>query len=42
MDYEERIPVWKVLATDDVEEDLSEFVRYLLYEKLRDSGPFSK
>ena len=25
---------WTVLATDDVEEDLSEFVRYLLYEKI--------
>ena len=33
MDYEKKDSVWKVLATDDVEEDLSEFVQYLLYEK---------
>lgn len=29
---------WKVLATDDVEEDLSEFVRYLLFEKMNEQA----
>ena len=38
MDFEEKNPYWKVFATDDVEEDLSEFVRYLLYEKLNEQA----
>jgi hypothetical protein len=38
MDYKEKASVWRVLATEDVEEDLSEFVRYLLYEKLSEQA----
>lgn len=38
MDYEKKDSVWKVLATDDVEKDLSEFVQYLLYEKLSEQA----
>ena len=37
MDYEST-QTWKVLATDDVEEDLSEFVGYLLYEKMSEQA----
>ena len=29
MDYRDQLNTWKVLATDDVEEDLSEFVLVL-------------
>ena len=38
MDYKEKASVWRVMATDDVEEDLSGFVRYLLYEKLSEQA----
>ena len=34
MDSRDSLKTWKVLATDDVEEDLSEFVQYLLFEKM--------
>ena len=38
MDYKDQLNIWKVLATDDVEEDLSEFVQYLLFEKMSDQA----
>ena len=36
--FNDRLRTWKVFATDDVEEDLSEFVQYLLYEKMSEQA----
>ena len=38
MDYRGRLHTWKVLVADDVEEDLSEFVHYLLFEKMSEQA----
>ena len=38
MGYRGRFNIWRVLATDDVEEDLSEFVQYLLFEKMSEQA----
>ena len=38
MDYKEQLNTWKVFATDDVEEDLSEFVQSLLFEKMSEQA----
>ena len=43
MDYNDltsrdQLKTWKVLATDDVEEDLSGFVQYLLFEKMSEQA----
>ncbi len=38
MDYRDQLNTWRVLATDDVEEDLSEFVQYLLFEKMSEQA----
>lgn len=38
MDYKDQLNTWKVLATDDVEERLSEFVQYLLFEKMSEQA----
>lgn len=38
MDYRDQLNTWKVFATDDVEEDLSEFVQYLLFEKMSEQA----
>ena len=34
----DELKTWKVLATDDVEEDLSDFVQYLLFEKMSEQA----
>lgn len=43
MDYNDltsrdQLKTWKVLATDDVEEDLSGFAQYLLFEKMSEQA----
>lgn len=38
MDYRGQLNTWEVLATDDVEEDLSEFVQYLLFDKMSEQA----
>ena len=38
MGYKVQLKTWKVFATDDVEEDLSEFVQYLLFEKMSEQA----
>ena len=38
MGYKEQFNKWQVVATDDLEEDLSEFVQYLLFEKMSEQA----